>query len=74
MTTQTTPAASLDSTTAARIRDSASTASHIGSLCMFLAEALGANPDTSHASEALEGLRTLAISLSNALHSITEDE
>lgn len=69
-----TNAAALDATTTARIRNSASTASHIGSLCMFLAEALGASPDTSHASEALEGLRTLAIGLSNDLHNITEGE
>lgn len=62
----------MDATTTARIRNSASTASHIGSLCLFLAEALGANPETSHASEALEGIRTLAIGLSNDLHELTE--
>ncbi len=56
------------------IQRAASTASHIGSICMFLAEALGASPDTSHASEALEGLRTLAIGLSNDLHDIAEVE
>ncbi len=62
----------MDASTTARIRNSASTASHIGSLCMLLAEALGASPETSHASEALEGVRTLAIGLSNDLHELTE--
>lgn len=56
------------------IRDGASTASQLASLCMFLSEALGANPETSHASEALDGLRTLAIGLSNDLHNITDGE
>lgn len=56
------------------IRRAASTAAHLASLCMFMAEALGASPDTSHASEALEGLRTLAIGLSNDLHDIAEVE
>lgn len=56
------------------IRDGASTASQLASLCMFLSEALGASPDTSHASEALDGLRTLAIGLSNDLHNITDGE
>lgn len=62
----------MDAPTTARIRNSASTASHIGSLCMLLAEALGASPETSHASEALEGVRTLATSLSKDLHELAE--
>lgn len=64
----------MDANTTKRVRASASTASHIASLCMMVSEALGANPDTSHASEALDGLRTLAIGLSNDLHNITDGE
>jgi hypothetical protein len=62
----------MDNSQILAIRDGASTASQIASLCKFMSEALGANPDTSHASEALDGLRTLAIGLSNDLHNITE--
>jgi len=51
----------------------ASTASHIASLCQYLAEALGGNPETSSASEAVEGLRELSIGLSNRLHEIAEE-
>ena len=57
----------------AAVRRAASTASHIASLCMLLSVALGENPDTSHASEALEGLKTLATGLSSDLHDIAED-
>lgn len=56
-----------------RIGRAASTASHIGALCQYLAEALGGNPETSIASEAIEGLRELAITLSNTLHEIGEE-
>lgn len=70
----TTAVAALDATTTNRIRRGASTASHIASLCMMVAEALGASPETAHASEALEGLRTLATGLSNDLCNLTEGE
>jgi len=56
-----------------RIARAASTASHIGALCQYLAEALGDNPETSIASEAVEGLRELASNLSSRLHEIAEE-
>lgn len=56
-----------------RIRRGASTASHLASLCHYLAEALGGDPETSIAGEAVEGLGELAISLSNQLHEIAEE-
>ena len=59
---------------ATNVARAASTAAHIASLCQYLAEALGGNPETSSASEAVEGLRELSIGLSNRLHEIAEDE
>jgi hypothetical protein len=56
-----------------RIRRAASTASHIASLCQLLAQALGSDPETSIAGEAVEGVGELAISLSNHLHEIAEE-
>lgn len=56
-----------------RIRMGASTASHIASLCHYLAEALGSAPETSVAGEAVEGLQELASRLANDLHDIAED-
>jgi hypothetical protein len=58
---------------ATRVRGGASTASHIASLCHYLAEALGSDPETSIAGEAVEGLGALAMSLSNQLHEVAED-
>lgn len=56
----------------AGIKRGAATASQIAALCQYLSEALGADPETSAASEAIDGLRTLAIGLSNDLHKIGE--
>jgi hypothetical protein len=63
----------MENNSEAAVRRAASTASHIGSLCVLLADALGENPDTSHASEAMLGLSTLAIGLSSDLHGIVEN-
>ena len=62
----------LEPTTKASIQRGASTASQLAALCHYLSEALGANPETSAASEAIDGLRALAIGLSNDLHAIAE--
>lgn len=55
------------------IRRGASTASHIASLCHYLAEALGGDPETSIAGEAVEGLKELASKLATTLHEIAEE-
>lgn len=62
----------MDAITKAGVQRSASTASQIAALCQYLSEALGASPETSAASEAIDGLRALAIGLSNDLHEIAE--
>lgn len=63
----------LDTRTTKRIQAGALKAAQLASLCDFLSQALGADPDTSGACDAIDGLGALAISLSNDLSDITED-
>lgn len=51
----------------ARVQSAASTASHIASLCALVGEALGADPTTTIAAEAVEGLGEMAQMLSRTL-------
>jgi hypothetical protein len=51
----------------ARVQSAASTASYIASLCALVGEALGADPATTIAAEAVEGLGEMAQTLSRAL-------
>lgn len=55
-----------------RIRAGASKAAQIAALCRFMSEALGADPATAAASEALDGLQDMASSLSDDLHTMAE--
>jgi hypothetical protein len=56
----------------ARIFASASKASQIAALCRFLSEALGADPDTATASEAVDGLQAMATMLADELQTMAE--
>lgn len=56
-----------------RIRSGASTAAQISALCHFLAEALGSDPETCLASQAIEGLKGIADNLTASLHAIAEE-
>ncbi len=55
----------------ARVHSAASTASYIASLCALVGEALGADPVTSIAAEAVEGLGEMAQTLSRTLYGMT---
>lgn len=51
----------------ARVQSAANTASYIASLCALVGEALGADPATTIAAEAVEGLGEMAQTLSRTL-------
>lgn len=55
-----------------RITTAGSRASQIASLCRFLSDALGSNPETANASEAIDGVEQLAADLSDDLLTIAE--
>lgn len=55
----------------ARVQSAASTASYIASLCALVGEALGADPATTIAAEAVEGLGEMAQALSRTLFDMT---
>lgn len=57
----------MDATEQKRIERAGSTASEIAALASFLAQALGGDPDTALASEAVEGLAKLARGVSDDL-------
>jgi len=55
-----------------RITTAGSRASQIAALCQFLSEALGADPNTANASEAIDGIERLATELSDDLLTMAE--
>jgi hypothetical protein len=55
-----------------RVITAGSRAQQIASLCRFLSDALGANPDTANASEAIDGVEKLAADLSDDLLTMAE--
>jgi hypothetical protein len=56
----------------AGIYKGASRAQQIATLCRFLSDALGADPNMVAASEAVDGLEALASGLAEDLHNIAE--
>lgn len=59
---------------AKRVQRAGSTASEIAALAPFLAQALGGDPDTALASEAVEGLAKLARGLADDLCNMAEEQ
>ena len=56
-----------------RIRTEAAIATQMSALCYYLAEALGADPDTCVAGQAVEGLERIAHKLAASLSAIAEE-
>lgn len=56
-----------------RVRHEAAMAAHLSALCFYLSQALGNDPDTSLAGEAVEGLEKMADNLAASLHAIADE-